>query len=184
MSRKTRSTAAAQLATTLTEPEATDAVVWLWNRGGKIDRNTTRCGNLMLAINVQAEAGDVAGRGGQNSNRLERVRPGLAKKSAGYWARVMADVERARDYAKRTRSPLSGIAQWLEDGELIVVEGGVDSMTKRDAQEAIEGSADLSLVLEIANAGGPHAQIAREHLERVTGGGSAILGHFSSHDRR
>ena len=166
----------------LAEPRATADLVWLWNRGGAIDRHTRRCGNLMLAINVQSTGSDVPGRAEQNDNRLKRVRPGLARVDSGYMERVMSDVEGQKAYAAKARTKVSGVAKWLEEGELIVLEGGVDAMPKRDAQEAIEGSSDLTLILEIANGDGRHADIAREHLARVTGGGSAILGHFNAHD--
>ncbi len=165
----------------LSAPDITGEIVTLWNRGGKIDRNTDRCGNLMLSVTVAGPKNEV-GRT-QVSNVVEQLRPGLNQIDAGYWARCMVDVEKQREYAKRTRSPLSGVAQWLEDGELIKL-ASIDGMGKRDAQEAIEGSSDLSLVLAIANGGGDHAQIARDHLERVTDGGAAVLGHFGTHDKR
>ena len=167
----------------LSEPQVTSELVWLWNRGGPIDRNTVRCGNLMLSINVQSSEADVPGRAGQNENMMVRVRPGLAKVNSGYMDRVKLDVGRQKAYASRTNSPLTGIAKWLDDGELVVLEDGVDGLNKRDAKKAIEGSSDLSLILEIANGSGSYVSIARDHLERITDGGSAILGHFSSHDR-
>lgn len=176
-----RNSDAERLAHTMTEPEATASTVVLWNCGQAIDRNTTRCGNLMLSVNVQAKAGEIEGRE-ENSNRDVRLRPGLNSVDAGYWARCMADVEREKARAEKANRPAAGVAKWLHDGELVFVES-VDGLNARDAKAAIEGSSDLSFVLEIANAGGPHADIARDHLDRVTDGGSAILGHFASHDR-
>ncbi len=164
----------------LLAPETTGDLVTLWNRGGKIDRNTTRCGNLMLAVTVAGAANDL-GRV-QVSNVMEQLRPGLNQIDAGYWTRVQADVKAQREHAKKTRQPVSGVAKWLEDGELIELDS-IEGMSKRDATEAIEGSSDLTLILGIANGGGQHAEIARDHLERITDGGSAILGHFRGHDR-
>lgn len=168
----------------LLEPKSTPGkFVFIWNRGGKIDRNTTRCGHVVLSVAVRGEGGQ-NGSPAKLDTRIKVLKPGLNKVEQGYMDRCDDDIAALKARAEQQGTPLVGMPAWFADGELVRFDS-IESMPKRDAIEAIEGSSDLDLLLKIANSDSQHASIARDHLERITsprpGGGQTILAHFGKH---